>query len=59
MYGPRAVSEQALTEQILDRLPDGSVLMGDITFVGIPVPKMSRGEVQNRAPDLVVARHQP
>src|SRR5882724_5197886 len=32
MYGPRAVSEQALTEQILDRLPDRSVLMGDIHF---------------------------
>ena len=32
MYGPRAVSEQALTEQILDRLPDRSVLMGDINF---------------------------
>jgi hypothetical protein len=32
MYGPQAVSEQALTEQILDRLPDHSVLMGDINF---------------------------
>ena len=32
MYGPEAVSEQALTEQILDRLPDASVLMGDINF---------------------------
>jgi putative transposase len=32
MYGPRAVSEQALTEQILDRLPDQSVLIGDINF---------------------------
>ncbi len=32
MYGTNAVSEQALTEQILDRLPDGSVLMGDINF---------------------------
>jgi hypothetical protein len=32
MYGPQAVSEQALTEQILDRLPDGSVVMGDINF---------------------------
>jgi hypothetical protein len=32
MYGPRAVSEQALTERILDRLPDDSVLMGDINF---------------------------
>jgi hypothetical protein len=32
MYGPRAVSEQALTEQILDRLPDRSVLMGDINL---------------------------
>ena len=27
--------------------------------VGIPVPKTSRGEVQNRVPDLVVAGHQP
>ena len=32
MYGPNAVSEQALTEQILDRLPERSVLMGDINF---------------------------
>jgi putative transposase len=32
MYGPRPVSEQALTEQILDRFPDHSVLMGDINF---------------------------
>jgi hypothetical protein len=32
MYGPHAVSEQALTERILDRLPDLSVLMGDINF---------------------------
>lgn len=32
MYGPNAVSEQALTEQILGRLPDRSVLMGDINF---------------------------
>src|SRR2546426_5591190 len=27
MYGPQAVSEQALTEQILDRLPDRSVFI--------------------------------
>ena len=27
--------------------------------VGIPVPKTSRGEIQNRVPDLVVAEHQP
>ena len=32
MYGPQAVSEQALTEQLLDRLPQHSVLMGDINF---------------------------
>jgi hypothetical protein len=32
MYGPKAVSEQALTECILDRLPPLSVLMGDINF---------------------------
>ena len=32
MYGPKAVSEQALTEQMLGRLPDRSVLMGDINF---------------------------
>ena len=32
MYGSEAVSEQALTEQILERLPDQSVLMGDINF---------------------------
>src|ERR1035437_7452577 len=32
MYGPKAVSEQALTERVLDGLPDRSVLMGDINF---------------------------
>ena len=32
MYGPKPVSEQALTKQLLDRLPDHSVLMGDINF---------------------------
>jgi hypothetical protein len=32
MYGPKAVSEQAFTEQLLDRLPPHSVLMGDINF---------------------------
>jgi hypothetical protein len=32
VYGPKAVSEQALTERILDRLPHHSVLMGDINF---------------------------
>ncbi len=32
MYGPKAVSEQALTEQLLDRLPGAAVLMGDINF---------------------------
>ena len=32
MYGPEAVSEQALTEQLLDRLPGDSVLMGDSNF---------------------------
>lgn len=32
MYGKKAVSEQALTEQILDRFPDHSVLLGDINF---------------------------
>src|SRR5260221_8132543 len=30
MYGPQAVSEQALTEQLLDRLPRHAVLMGGI-----------------------------
>ena len=32
MYGPQAVSEQALTERLLDRLPHPSVLLGDINF---------------------------
>lgn len=32
MYGPGAVSEQSLTEQLLGRLPEASVLMGDINF---------------------------
>jgi hypothetical protein len=32
MYGPEAVSEQALTEQLLDQLPRDSVLLGDINL---------------------------
>jgi hypothetical protein len=32
MYGPQAVSEQALTERLLDRFPHPSVLLGDINF---------------------------
>ncbi|MGH9571247.1 MAG: hypothetical protein ACRD4F_16495, partial [Candidatus Angelobacter sp.] len=32
MYGPHAMSEQALTERLLDRLPAESALMGDINF---------------------------
>ena len=32
MYGPEAVSEQALTETMLDRLDNASVVMGDINF---------------------------
>ena len=32
MYGPKAVSEQALTEELLPRLPEASVVMGDINF---------------------------
>jgi len=32
MYGPEAVSEQKLTERILDQFPNASVLMGDINF---------------------------
>ena len=32
MYGPEAVSEQSLTELLLDHLPELSVLMGDINF---------------------------
>ena len=32
MYGPEAVSEQGLTEQLLDQLPRDSVLMGDINL---------------------------
>lgn len=32
MYGPEAISEQKLTEQILERLPGGAVMMGDINF---------------------------
>jgi putative transposase len=38
IYGPNAVSEQALTEQILDRIPHHSVLMGDINFGVFTVP---------------------
>lgn len=32
MYGPQAVSEQALAEQAMDRLPSGAVVMGDRNF---------------------------
>ena len=32
MYGPNSVSEQKLTERILDQLPAASVIMGDINF---------------------------
>jgi hypothetical protein len=32
MYGPQAVSEQALAEEAMDRLPDGAVVMGDRNF---------------------------
>lgn len=32
MYGPDAVSEQALAEALIDRLPDSSVLIGDRNF---------------------------
>ena len=32
MFGPRAVSEQALAQQALDRLPAGSVVVGDRNF---------------------------
>jgi len=32
MYGPEAVSEQGLTEQLLDQLPRDSVLLGDINL---------------------------
>jgi hypothetical protein len=32
MFGPRAVSEQALAEQVLDPLPPGAVIIGDRNF---------------------------
>lgn len=32
MYGPNAVSEQALAEGLLDRMPAGAVLLGDRNF---------------------------
>lgn len=32
MFGPQAVSEQGLAEQILERLPPGAALMGDRNF---------------------------
>ena len=32
MYGPHAVSEQALTKPILERLPKGAAVMADINF---------------------------
>jgi len=32
MYGKHAVSEQALTKPVLERLPKGSAVMGDINF---------------------------
>ena len=32
MYGPHAVSEQALAEELMDRLPQGAVVVGDRNF---------------------------
>lgn len=32
MFGPEAVSEQQLTEEILDRVPENATVMGDINF---------------------------
>jgi hypothetical protein len=32
MYGPKAVSEQGLLEETLDRLPSGSTVLGDTNF---------------------------
>jgi hypothetical protein len=32
MYGPHAVSEQSLAEELMDRLPQGAVLVGDRNF---------------------------
>jgi hypothetical protein len=32
MYGKKAVSEQALAKQIMERIPEDGVLMGDINF---------------------------
>jgi hypothetical protein len=32
MYGPKAVSEQALAEELMDRLPTGAVMVGDRNF---------------------------
>ena len=32
MHGPQAVSEQALLEKVIDRLPSGSTVMGDANF---------------------------
>ena len=42
MNGPKAVSEQGLTEQILKRLPEHSVLMGDVNFGVFTVAFASR-----------------
>jgi len=43
MYGPEAVSEQALTERLLDRLPEHSVLLGDINLgvFSVALPPLS------------------
>src|SRR5712671_942958 len=32
MYGPHAVSEQTLAEELMDRLPQGAVVVGDRNF---------------------------
>jgi len=42
MYGAQAVSEQALTEEMLQRLPEQSVLLGDINFGVFTVAFASR-----------------
>src|SRR5207247_6686711 len=49
MYGQHAVSEQALTKPILERIPNGSAVMSDINFVLYSVA----GAVQQSGRDML------
>lgn len=55
MYGPEAVSEQALAERAMDRLPPGAVLIADRNFGIFAIAHSARQKGQ----DVVVRMTQP